>query len=255
MATHIKVFFFCLLLVAPLNVSAQCKLQMGWDDWKPYQYLNSTGQLVGVHIELVKEIAIDLNCDISFEEHSWKRLLVAIEAGVVDFTASASLSKSRQRWAYFSDPYIAEKLVLITRRNESANYPMSELADISTINFKLGIADGFYIGPQFERLMQDRSFSNLVQKVASQKQNPQKLLRKRIDGYIGNKVVEQQSHQALQLTDYFEIHPLPIYATDLHFMFSKKTINYKLVERFNQSLAKLKASHKYQLILDKYISK
>ena len=49
------------------------------------------------------------------------------------------------------------------------------------------------------------------------------------------------------------MHPLKVYSTNIHVMFSKKSVDKGFVEVFNKNLKKLKSNGQYKSIINKYL--
>ena len=56
-----------LLFLSTNFVSAE-ELSMGWEDWQPYQYKDSDGQVTGLDIELSQAIFDNIDYQLTLEE-------------------------------------------------------------------------------------------------------------------------------------------------------------------------------------------
>jgi polar amino acid transport system substrate-binding protein len=227
-------------------------LTMGWNNFKPYEYLGNNNQPTGIDLDIARNIAHDLGCTIEFKNLAWKRLVRGIEYGTIDILGSATKNIEREKWAYFSDAYTQEKMVLFVRKGESRQYPLNSINDITKLPIKIGIINGAYLGPEFDQLANAKLVVKKIERVNLSIQNVNKLLRNRIDGYIANLYTDRLFQYEQQVLEKIEVHPLQVHSTDLHFMFSKKNISEQFLKQFNQSLSKIKSNGIYQVIVDRH---
>jgi polar amino acid transport system substrate-binding protein len=216
----------------------------------PYQYLNANGKLVGLDIELIQTIFSEMGYALEYKKVPWKRLLPAIKRGKISLAAGASKSVDRMAYAYFSNAYRTESVVLFIRKGEK--YAIKEISDIIAKNLMIGVISGFYYGQTFEKLMDNEDFRKHVQMTSKDTININKALNKRIygflcDKYAGIACINQAGH-----FNNFEIHPAAINSSDIHLMFSKKTCQPNVVKLFNETLIKLKKRGVINQIIHKY---
>jgi len=244
---------FSALHSATLTAAPSCAYTMGWEQWKPYQYLDESNNLTGLDIELVESILSNMQCELSLKNKPWKRLLVEAEQGSMDIVASASITAERQKWGYFTEAYRYESRVLFVLKGDAERQPLNNLNDVVSTNFRVGIERGAYNGPEFEKLMNNESFSEQIKVVRDESINVKKLLSKRIDGYIGDAISGSQLLRDMKQLDKIEIHPLKIYSSGVYVIFSKLSSSEESIKAFNLSLANLKKNGKHQSIIDKYL--
>lgn len=77
-------------------------------DWRPFVYQES-GQLKGLHIDIVAKTLKELNMDFEFVPSPWKRCLKGAEKGVFDAIATASFSQERAQYLLY--PRDASELI------------------------------------------------------------------------------------------------------------------------------------------------
>ena len=88
---------------APTGPAAtECSLTMGWDPWEPYHYMDPKGNLQGLDVELVRAIAAEAGCSVSFERDNWASLLGRIRNGEIDLISGATRTPEREKFALFS---------------------------------------------------------------------------------------------------------------------------------------------------------
>lgn len=218
----------------------QCTLRAGHDSYGVYSYMDENGRAGGIDVDVIRAIARELSCLVSFVELPWKRTLLAIETGALDMTSSASLTAERQVFARFSDPYRQADVAIYVRSGESGRFQLQALRDVVTAGLRLGIVTGYYYGEDFSALMEDAAFVAQVDPAADYDTNIRKLLHGRIDGFIvDDSGVMVSAVRRLGVEDQVERHPLALPGDDLHFMFSRKTVDALRVEGINHAIVRM----------------
>lgn len=240
-------------LVALLAGSApaqQCTFRVGYDSYGVYSYTDGTGRAGGIDNDVVRAFAEELDCAVSFEELPWQRILLAIEAGQLDLTSSASLTEERLRFARFSVPYRQAEVAIYVRRGETERFALEGLQDIPEIGLRLGIVTGYYYGKEFEALMKDDRFAAQIDPAVDYDINIRKLLHGRIDAFIVDDAgVMVSALRRLGVADRIERYPLSLPGDDLHFMFSRKTVDASRVEEVNHVLERMRDDGRLQAIM------
>ncbi|MBF0452213.1 MAG: amino acid ABC transporter substrate-binding protein [Candidatus Magnetomorum sp.] len=248
--------FLCICFLGAINpvFSAEKRtFSIGWEPWTPYQYEDEQKNLNGLDVELVKTIIKNMNCDIVYKQLPWKRHLAYIERGEIDLAAAASKTPEREAYSLFSLAYRKESTVIFVLKGGSQKYPLKQLADIKNSTFQLGITNGYFYGETFAELMKDDDFKKHVQGVASDTINIKKVLKNRVNGFIGDIYAGVAALKEAGVRSQFEIHPMPVYSSDVYIMFSKKTSTPEDVDKFNQTLKILKENGALEKIFKKYI--
>lgn len=245
-------------LVAALALSfsgaswANCQLSVGWEPWEPYQFKKGD-EVTGLDNDLVRAMADEAGCTLTFVQAPWKRQLEDIQRGKLDMTSAASHNAEREAFAYFSEPYRDETMVLLVRNGEAGKYEFSRFMDMVPAGFKLGVTRDYYYGEDFKEAMGKREFAILVSDVTADLQNFKKLEAGRIDGVLSDRFVSADIIRNNGLQGKFEVHPMLVTSSGVHLIFSKQSVNTEIVERFNKALAAIKANGTYDRILNKYL--
>ena len=232
----------------------ECVLRVAWEPYDPFTFVNSDGILTGADIEVIKTVAEEIGCALSFRGMPWNRILLEIEKGAVDVTSSASRTEERDEWAWFSAPYRTPEVALFVRKGGSRNHRLSSLADIPRVGFRLGLIEGYFLGEDVARLMADPAFAALTDSAADYPVNLTKLLHGRIDGFLVDDVhVLRAEAQAMGVLDAVERHPLQVEGVNLHYMFSRKSVSRDIVDAFDQALAQMRADGRLERIFDQFV--
>ncbi len=248
------VFCFIILFISIASSYGQStkELSIGWEPWEPFQYKNSNGILSGLDIEMANAVIENMDYIATFKEIPWKRLLIEIEKGTIDIISGASRTTEREEYAHFSNTYRTESMVLYIRKEDISKYSIKNLKDIIGTSFKLGVTRGYYYGEDYNELSNNPNFMKQVSETRADNRNYKMLILKRIDGFLSDPIVTTVGLKEEGIFDQVAI-LIPIFSSDIYFMFSKKSISPQIVAAFNNSLDELKNNGIYDEILDKYL--
>ncbi len=118
--------------------------------------------------------------------------------------------------------------------------------------FRLGITMGYLYNDVITDLQDDPARADKVMPVSSGLINFAKLLEGDIDGFLEDPVVGLNSIRRQDLVDQIEMLPYEINTGDVHLMFSKASVDEKVIVLFNQALAKIRADGRHQQLMEKY---
>ncbi len=236
----------------PVKKKSNCKLTMGWDPWEPYQYLTVDDTVSGLEIELVSAIAKEADCELTFEQKSWMKLLNGIRSGTIDMLGGASKTEARETFAHFSDDYRHESFVLYVRSGEEKKFANKSLKEILEGDFKLGVTEDYIYGKEVSSLQDLPTLKAKFVSVPTSEVNYYNLVQNHIDGFLEDPFVAGYTIKRKGLQDEIMKLPIVIHSGDVALMFSKKSVQQETVEAFNQALKRLKASGVYDKILEKY---
>ncbi|MDE1465700.1 substrate-binding periplasmic protein [Spartinivicinus poritis] len=207
------------------------------------------GWLVGLDISLLKAVFEKANCRYKIIIVNWKRSLKELEKGSLDVVLTASITSERKQYAYFSSPYREEQMRIFVRKDQSANWPLKQLADIISYNMKLAITLGSYYGEEFEQLYNNNSdFKSFIINVAQPEQGLLMVASKRTDGVLQDMYNLHSQAETLKIRDKLEIHPYIVSSGPVHFMFSKKSVTHQDVYTINKALVDFIKTEDYQTI-------
>ena len=83
--------------------------------YAPMESMDSSGNIVGIDIDIVKAIAEEIGIEVEFKNYGWDPLFPAVDNEEVDFAVSSiTITKEREQSYDFTDPYfIANQLILV----------------------------------------------------------------------------------------------------------------------------------------------
>ncbi len=233
--------------------NTDCQLTIGWEPWRPYQYLDVNEKLIGLDVELISSTIKHMGCNIKYVETPWKRLLISVKEGSIDLVAGASITEKRMLWGYFSKPYRKDEIKLFILKDNLKRYPYDSLTELlKSTSFSIGITRGTYLGEEVEVLLNNPKTLSAFNFVTDETQNAKKLLNKRIDGFLADKVAGSQYSGALDGLVRAATHPMHIYSSSIHLLFSRQSTSQKLVDKFNRSLSILQKNGVHDKILSRY---
>ncbi len=188
----------------------------------------------------------------TYREAPGKRVLAELErGGPSSLTTSAFKRPERESYAYFSDVYRNESILLFVRKGETARYPFKTLSELSGSGFEIGVVRGPIYGDEYATLMKDPNFIKQIQEVSSEEQNYLKLVCGRLDGVLGAYSTFYPIARKNKMLD--KVEPLMTVVTiPLRFMFSKSAVTPEFIDAFNRELEIFKQGKNYQLLFEKY---
>jgi polar amino acid transport system substrate-binding protein len=138
----------CLALISLLAVSmvlTSCaqkttKIRVATDaTWPPFESVNeTTKEIEGFDIDLLKAIAEKENLEIEFINVAWDPLLAGVAQGTYDAAISSiSITEERQKVMLFSDPYFAAGQLIAVRIDNTSITGKSSLSG-KTVGVQLG---------------------------------------------------------------------------------------------------------------------
>lgn len=224
-------------------------------DYVPYQYKNDDGDLVGLDVEIVKAVMLEMGCEIDISEIPPKRAQRMLLSGRLDLMAAASITPQRQEYAYFSIPYRDERVVMFVLSNRYKDYKGLTLRDAVDEGYRIAAGVGGWYGVEYGEVKDRAMEAGLLELNTSTAQRIRMLLASRVDIVVADLYVGY--HHAILEGRAADIKELPhvLNQDPVHFMLSRKTHNAGQVERFNDALSAVMQSDAFRRLLQKYIPK
>ncbi|MDP7592305.1 MAG: transporter substrate-binding domain-containing protein [Litorilituus sp.] len=232
----IKIIGLSFLLIFPLHSK---EFSVGWELWYPYQFTNKNNVLTGLDIEVFNLISKKANMSISYFELPWQRHLMYIKSGMTDIAFGASFTESRGETAYFSLPYREEIVNLFVKKGTKQTIHLTKLSDLIGSKYLIGVENGYYYGEEYQKLETIPEFISSINGVLDIKQNVKMLMKGHIDGFLADPITMQSFVKKNKLQNEFEIHPLPVYKSDIFIMLSKKTCTVDDLAKINEAILAL----------------
>ncbi|MBU0490595.1 MAG: basic amino acid ABC transporter substrate-binding protein [Chloroflexi bacterium] len=98
--------------------------------WPPFEYVDeSTKEIVGFDIDLLKAVAKEANLELEFTNVGWDPLLAGMAAGQYDAAISAmTITEERRKQFDFSNPYYDAGQLIVVRADQTGIEKPADLA-------------------------------------------------------------------------------------------------------------------------------
>lgn len=104
-------------------------------DWQPFSYHDKNDKLVGVDVEVAKNIAKKLGVKANIVEGKWDGLLTGLSTGTYDLVINGvDITKEREKKFDFSTPYAYDHTVLVVRNDNTTITSFGDLKGKTTAN-------------------------------------------------------------------------------------------------------------------------
>lgn len=104
-------------------------------DWQPFSYHDKDDKLVGVDVEVAKNIAKKLGVKANIVEGKWDGLLTGLSTGTYDLVINGvDITKEREKKFDFSTPYAYDHTVLVVRNDNTTITSFDDLKGKTTAN-------------------------------------------------------------------------------------------------------------------------
>ncbi|WP_196137918.1 ABC transporter substrate-binding protein [Aliikangiella sp. G2MR2-5] len=224
-----------------------CSLTLGWGNWPPYQHSLNGDIPYGIQIDLVRKVASEAGCTLKFKKQTFSENISAVKDGTVDFIMDTSITKEREEFGYFSDPYRLEVLVLYLKPefNQQCNsMTLPEL--IKKTGARVGLNQGNIYGKSVTEAQSDEGLKQQFVYADNNDQLYQLFSSGKIDGFFEDPMVLSYTLKRMQLRGKLKACKVTQKASTVSFMFSKKTVTKELVSKFNEALARIKLTKDYR---------
>ena len=221
----------------------------------PLEY-EENGVVTGALSEIVAEAVKRTGRDVLIELRPWKRAQKEVEDGDADGCFNTGNTEWRREWAYFNEDVLYnETYALFLRSDDSVKIP----ADMKNVShLRVGIQRGYAYGGEFQKALDEKRFKE-ISEVESIEQNIKKLISKRIDFFVGDRIPSLYYLELAGVRKQVSIFKDDVTGQEVivsvwptYVAFSKKTVSSEYVKKFNDALLQIKKDGTYQRIFDKY---
>ncbi|AWY20982.1 transporter substrate-binding domain-containing protein [Moraxella bovis] len=209
--------------------------------FKPFSYLDNTGNLIGFEIDLANALCAEMKADCDIVAQDWDSLIPSLQANKSDaIMAGMSITPERLEVLDFSDAYFDNTLILVGKKGD--NITINDLAG-KTVGVQQATVSGEYLA---------KHQPNATVKAYDKQDNVHlDLSAGRID-YMLADFVPASDWLKTDAGANFEIKGEPIDINDKVGIAVRK--DDALKGEFNTALANLKASGKYDELVAKYFA-
>lgn len=241
------------ILAPGAGAAPACELRVGWEPYAPFTFADEQGNATGADIEVIAAIANEIGCSTVPVELPWARILKEIEQGTLDVATSTSETEERAAWGRFSEPYREAEVAIYVRRDDIGRYDLQSLADVPAQQLRLGVIVDYYYGDAVAAEIGKPEVVAWIDGAPDYPTNIRKLVNGRIDGFLAEDVaVMDKELERMGVSDRVERYPLRIQGVELHFMFSRETIQPELVAKADAALHAMRADGRLDAIMAKY---
>ncbi|WP_169577426.1 substrate-binding periplasmic protein [Sinimarinibacterium sp. CAU 1509] len=240
--------------VAAVSPPAQaaCMLNVGWDPWEPYQYEDAGGAVSGMDVEIIRQLAADADCGVSFVRGSWQDLLAQVRDGTVDILMGATPTAERQAYARFSPSYRHETFALFTRKDDAEALAPKTLTQLTQTGRHIGVTDGYYYGPVATQLILDEATAAAFVTAPLVELNYTRLVAGEIDALLDDPFVAAAVMRRKGWDQQIVQHPQEITSGEVSLMYSKAGLDASTMDKLDAALQARKGSGALEAVIAKY---
>jgi len=245
-------YFFLLLILlctlplplqaAEIDVTLPPAIIVGGDrDYPPYEFLDKNGTPTGYNVELTRAIADVMGMEVEFRFGGWSEMRTALLKGSVDVLQGISYSDDRARTLAFSPPHTIIAHTIFARTETPAVNSVEKLRGKEIIVFQDGIMHDYLSSLGFAKeLFLTDTPADALRLLASGKHDYAVLAM-----LPGMYIIRE-----LKLSN---LVPVAKSISSQRYCYAVRKGNEELLARFNEGLAILKKTGRYQEIYDKWL--
>lgn len=211
----------------------------------PFQYLDNEGEIVGLHIDIMNEIARRENLIIEYIPFKYNsKAEEALNEGLIDIILGAQSNSKSSSDFQFTNDITSSSLCMLVRNEDISRFLNPEKDPRRyTAAFELGTI-------RLSQLSQLNSMSFVI--MGNQTQLFNALRKKNIDAMIGVKdSIIYLLEETGDSSNYTIVHN---YIASINYSMIVRNNDHALYNSLNRGIIKLRASDTYEKLLDKWIS-
>lgn len=224
-----------------ISCSAQITaLKLGSDVWPPFTNVHGEPALAN---ELVKEALNRNKVAVNERSMDFDMVLKAIKTSAIDGSGAMWKSPEREEMLYFSEPYLQNQLVLVSRKESGLK--VGSLQDVA--GHKLAIVDSYAYGDEIDHLENVEFIRG-----AGDQSNFLKLLKGDVDYILVDELLVQYLMQAqpAKFREHLVVSEKPVQIKSLHLAIRKDIEGaLELLDLFNASAKEMLKDGTYNRIL------
>ncbi|MBI5485350.1 MAG: transporter substrate-binding domain-containing protein [Deltaproteobacteria bacterium] len=210
-------------------------------DYPPYEFLDKDGKPAGYNVDLTRAIADVMGMQIEFRFGGWSEMRNALMNGSVDVLQGISFSDDRTRTLSFSPPHTIVNHAIFARRETPPISSVEGLRGKEIVVFRDGIMHDYLTSLGFSNnLVMTDTPADALRLLASGKHDYAVLAM-----LPGMYIIRE--HKLSNLV------PVAKNISTQKYCYAVKKGNEELLARFNEGLAILKKTGRYQEIYDRWL--
>lgn len=112
---------FMIILVGCVQPESKDKLVIGFTDYPPMGFKDTSGNVVGFDIDFAKEVMNSLDLDYEFQYINWDSKVLELDSKQIDLIWNGfTVTPEREKEVLFSKPYIENTIVMIVRADDTS---------------------------------------------------------------------------------------------------------------------------------------
>lgn len=225
-----------------IEVTSPTSLVVGGDrDYPPYEFLDKDNKPAGYNVDLTRAIADVMGFKVEFRFGGWSEMRHALMSGSVDVLQGISYSEERTKTISFSPPHTIINHAIFARKNTPPVSSVAELRGKEIVVFRDGIMHDYLKSLGFS--------SNLVMT-----DTPAEALRLLASGKHDYAVLAMlPGMYIIRENKLSNLVPVAKSISSQRYCYGVRKGNEELLARFNEGLAILKKTGKYQEIYDRWL--
>jgi len=225
-----------------MEVAAPVTIIIGGDrDYPPYEFLDRNGKPSGYNVELSRAIADVMGMQVEFRFGGWSEMRTALMKGSVDVLEGISFSEERTRTLSFSPPHTIINHAIFARRETPPINSVEGLRGKEIVVFRDGIMHDYLSSLGFGNdLVMTDTPADALRLLASGRHDYAVLAM-----LPGMYIIRE--HKLSNLV------PVAKNISTQKYCYAVRKGNEELLARFNEGLAILKKTGRYQEIYDRWL--
>jgi polar amino acid transport system substrate-binding protein len=210
-------------------------------DYPPYEFLDKNGKPAGYNVELSKAIADVMGMQVEFRFGGWSEMRTSLMKGSVDVLQGISFSEERTRTLSFSPPHTIINHAIFARKETPPVSSVEGLRGKEIVVFRDGIMHDYLSSLGFSKtLVMTDTPADALRLLASGKHDYAVLAM-----LPGMYIIRE--HKLSNLV------PVAKNISTQKYCYAVRKGNEELLARFNEGLAILKKTGRYQEIYDRWL--
>lgn len=166
-----------------LSLTIQAHEVLTDDDFPPYSYVDNAGNIAGIDVDIVRELAARTDLPLQLKLVPFKRILLSLKEGKAFAGLSLFRTTEREQFGLFTHPVHYSTYRIITRHNSLLDY--KTVKDLSGI--RVGVQAGFVISDDFDRAVKEGKIQRID--LFSYVDSFNRLSKGGIEAFVGNDAV------------------------------------------------------------------
>lgn len=120
------------------TIKSRGELVLATGNYRPFEYTDDSGKMVGYDIDLAERIAQKLGVKLKVEDMQFTALIPSLQSGHADLAIAAMyINDERKKVVDFAQPYLKTGMVLVVKKDNTAISTTSDLKGL-TVGAKAG---------------------------------------------------------------------------------------------------------------------